>query len=80
MSTARIRRLALAGVAAFAATTLLASCAAQSAGAGSAAAADPVEGGTLTYLEHQAHTTLYPPQAGFYPNGGIVNNITARLT
>ncbi|WP_234714490.1 ABC transporter substrate-binding protein, partial [Mycobacterium tuberculosis] len=25
-------------------------------------------------------TNLYPPQAGFYPNGGIVNNIAARLT
>ncbi|WP_217181846.1 TIGR04028 family ABC transporter substrate-binding protein [Streptomyces sp. AC495_CC817] len=45
-----------------------------------AAAGDPVTGGTLTYLEHQTYTTLYPPQAGFYPNGGIVNNITARLT
>ncbi|MFK0403775.1 TIGR04028 family ABC transporter substrate-binding protein [Microbacterium sp. NPDC090225] len=43
-------------------------------------AGDPVEGGTLTYLEHQAYTNLYPPQAGFYPNGGIVNNIAARLT
>lgn len=42
--------------------------------------ADPVTGGTLTYLEHQAYTNLYPPQAGFYPNGGVVNNITARLT
>lgn len=42
--------------------------------------ADPVTGGALTYLEHQAYTNLYPPQAGFYPNGGIVNNITARLT
>jgi peptide/nickel transport system substrate-binding protein len=45
-----------------------------------AAAADPVTGGTLTYLEYQPYTNLYPPQAGFYPNGGLVNNITARLT
>ncbi len=45
-----------------------------------AAAGDPVAGGTLTYLEHQTYTNLYPPQAGFYPNGGIVTNITARLT
>ena len=43
-------------------------------------AGDPVTGGTLTYLEHQTYTNLYPPQAGFYPNGGIVNNITSRLT
>ncbi|MFL1429920.1 MULTISPECIES: TIGR04028 family ABC transporter substrate-binding protein, partial [unclassified Nocardiopsis] len=40
---------------------------------------DPVAGGTLVYLEHQAHTGLYPPAAGFYPNGGLVNNITDRL-
>src|SRR6478735_2085863 len=44
-----------------------------------AAAADPVTGGTLTYLEYQTYTNLYPPQAGFYPNGGLFNNITARL-
>ena len=42
-------------------------------------ASGPVAGGTLVYLEHQAHTTLYPPAAGFYPNGGIVNNVTDRL-
>ena len=42
--------------------------------------ATPSPGGTLTYLEHQTYTNLYPPQAGFYPNGGVVNNITARLT
>ncbi|MBO1768627.1 TIGR04028 family ABC transporter substrate-binding protein [Agrococcus sp. TF02-5] len=36
-------------------------------------------GGTLTYLEHQAYTSLYPPAAGFYPNGALVNNVTARL-
>ena len=80
MSTPRTRRLALAGTAALAAIALLASCAGQSAVTDDAAAGDPVEGRTLTYLEHQAHTTLYPPQAGFYPNGGIVNNVTARLT
>ncbi|MFT3888435.1 MAG: TIGR04028 family ABC transporter substrate-binding protein [Arachnia sp.] len=36
-------------------------------------------GGTLTYLEPQTFNTLYPPSAGFYPNGGIINNITDRL-
>jgi peptide/nickel transport system substrate-binding protein len=41
--------------------------------------AQPQTGGTLTYLEPQTWTTLYPPSAGFYPNGGIVNNITDRL-
>lgn len=39
----------------------------------------PVRGGDLVYLEAQAHTDLYPPTAGFYPNGGLVNNITDRL-
>ena len=59
----------------------LTACASSSAPSGSAApVGDPVSGGTLTYLEHQAYTNLYPPQAGFYPNGGLVNNLTARLT
>ncbi|MFF2493827.1 TIGR04028 family ABC transporter substrate-binding protein [Agromyces sp. NPDC058064] len=79
MSTKNTRPIA-AGIAALAAAGLLAGCAAQGAQGTADAAGDPVTGGTLTYLEHQPHTTLYPPQAGFYPNGGIVNNITARLT
>lgn len=40
----------------------------------------PVQGGTLVYLEQQAHTNLYPPAGGFYPNGGILNQITDKLT
>lgn len=40
---------------------------------------EPVTGGTLVYLEHQAHSTLYPPSAGFYPNGGLANNLFDRL-
>lgn len=40
---------------------------------------EPVTGGTLVYLEHQAHSTLYPPSGGFYPNGGLLNNIGDRL-
>jgi peptide/nickel transport system substrate-binding protein len=40
----------------------------------------PVTGGTLIYLEQQAHTNLYPPAGGFYPNGGILNQITDKLT
>ncbi|MBT0722599.1 TIGR04028 family ABC transporter substrate-binding protein [Rosenbergiella collisarenosi] len=46
----------------------------------SAWSAQPVQGGTLIYLEQQAHTTLYPPAGGFYPNGGILNQITDKLT
>jgi peptide/nickel transport system substrate-binding protein len=40
----------------------------------------PVRGGTLVYLEQQPHTNLYPPAGGFYPNGGILNQITDKLT
>lgn len=48
---------------------------------GAAIAADqPVKGGTLVYLEQQAHTNLYPPAGGFYPNGGVLNQITDKLT
>ncbi|WP_024355328.1 TIGR04028 family ABC transporter substrate-binding protein [Leucobacter chironomi] len=36
-------------------------------------------GGTLTYLEPQTWNTLYPPAGGFYPNGGVLNQITDRL-
>lgn len=50
-------------------------------GSAAACAADaPVTGGTLIYLEQQAHTNLYPPAGGFYPNGGILNQITDKLT
>jgi peptide/nickel transport system substrate-binding protein len=44
------------------------------------AADEPVKGGTLVYLEQQAHTNLYSPAGGFYPNGGILNQITDKLT
>lgn len=46
----------------------------------SATASAPVSGGVLTYLELQPHTNLYPPAGGLYPNGGILNQITDRLT
>lgn len=44
--------------------------------------ASNTENGTensLTYLEPIFFATLYPPAAGFYPNGGVVNNIADRL-
>lgn len=40
----------------------------------------PVQGGTLIYLDQQAHTALYPPAGGFYPNSGVLNQITDKLT
>lgn len=46
----------------------------------SAGAEEPVTGGTLVYLDKQVHTNLYPPLAGTYTNGGILNQITDRLT
>jgi peptide/nickel transport system substrate-binding protein len=72
----------VAGALAAAVAATLAGCATQQAASTdpNASAGEPVTGGALTYLEHQSYTNLYPPQAGFYPNGGIVNNITARLT
>ncbi|MFT3943780.1 MAG: TIGR04028 family ABC transporter substrate-binding protein [Ancrocorticia sp.] len=45
----------------------------------SGASAQAATGGELIYLEHQTFDSLYPPSAGFYPNGGVVNNITDRL-
>ncbi|ENZ8426932.1 TIGR04028 family ABC transporter substrate-binding protein [Klebsiella aerogenes] len=44
------------------------------------AAQTPIKGGTLIYLEQQPHANLYPPAGGFYPNGGILNQITDKLT
>lgn len=50
------------------------------AGANAQAQESPVIGGTLVYLEQQAHTNLYPPAGGFYPNSGILNQLTDKLT
>ena len=78
----RITRLTLVAGVALSAAALLSSCAAPAASDSStgAAASDPVTGGTLTYLEFQAPTCLYLPGTGFYPSGGIVNQITDKLT
>ncbi|GAB3698394.1 TIGR04028 family ABC transporter substrate-binding protein [Corynebacterium nasicanis] len=37
------------------------------------------EGNRLTYLEPIFFNTLYPPGAGFYPNGAVLNNVADRL-
>jgi peptide/nickel transport system substrate-binding protein len=73
-----VRSLA-AGVAALVLASVLAGCSTSS-GAAPVDTSKPVSGGTLTYLEQQAHTNLYPPAGGFYPNGGILNQITDKLT
>jgi len=60
---------------------VLAGCSREAADTAAAAGSDgPVQGGTLIYLEQQAHTNLYPPAGGFYPNGGVLNQITDKLT
>lgn len=59
--------------------TLMAGCASGTSAEGGEGTGEPGTGGTLTYLEPQTWSTLYPPAAGFYPNGGVVNNITDRL-
>ncbi|MFT4235912.1 MAG: TIGR04028 family ABC transporter substrate-binding protein [Microbacterium sp.] len=77
------RRLSRAALAAASIASLIAVLAACSGGSTKAddaiATGDPVTGGTLTYLEPQTWLTLYPPSGGFYPNGGVVNQITDRL-
>lgn len=60
--------------AALLAGVILAGCSAATADTQSGTA-----GGSLTYLEHQTFNTLYAPDGGFYPNGGVINNITDRL-
>ena len=47
--------------------------------AGCATAANGDDGDVLTYLESNWFNSLYPPAAGFYPNGGVVNQLTDRL-
>lgn len=42
--------------------------------------APPPRGGTLIYLEQQAYTNLHPPAGGHYPAGGVLNQITDKLT
>ena len=58
------------------AAVMLSGCAS---GGGSDSGAGTSSGATLTYLEAQTWNTLYPPSAGFYPNGGVINQVTDRL-
>ena len=75
----RTTRAVLAAASAVAVAALVVGCSSGGGTPASTAAGEPTTGGTLTYLEPQAWGTLYPPSAGFYPNGGLVNNITDRL-
>lgn len=37
------------------------------------------ENGMVTYAEPNMFNNLYPPAGGYYPNGGVLNNIADRL-
>jgi peptide/nickel transport system substrate-binding protein len=74
----RRSRIALTLVSITAVGGMVAGCSSGSSG-GDAPSGEPTAGGTLSYLEPQTWNTLYPPAAGFYPNGGIVGNLTDRL-
>lgn len=76
MSSSRVRSIAVVGVAMLA----LGACGGESPASKATADGKPVYGGTLTYLEHQPPTCLYLPAAGFYPNGGVLNQLTDKLT
>jgi peptide/nickel transport system substrate-binding protein len=79
--TTHARRAGLALVA-FAAAASLAACASPSANTASAdgAAATPVTGGTLTFLESQVPTCFYAGGGGFYPVATILNQVADKLT
>ena len=81
MALPRSLRAVTAGIAALTLAGVLAGCSSPTnAATGGESSGAPVQGGTLVYLEQQAHTNLYPPAGGFYPNGGILNQITDKLT
>ncbi|MFJ2031750.1 TIGR04028 family ABC transporter substrate-binding protein [Streptosporangium sp. NPDC087985] len=83
MSQSRLRSTALVSTAMLAVVGLLGACGGEggeNASSDAKAAGGPAYGGTLTYLEHQAPTCLYLPAAGFYPNGGVLNQLTDKLT
>lgn len=67
-----ISRRILAALALVAGLSLVGACV-------STTSARPPEDNRLTYLEPIFFATLYPPGAGFYPNGAVVTNIADRL-
>lgn len=80
MALPRHLRIITGGIAALALAASLAGCGSAGSSQQASDGGTPVTGGTLVYLEQQAHTNLYPPSGGFYPNGGILNQITDKLT
>ncbi|HEV7948418.1 MAG TPA: TIGR04028 family ABC transporter substrate-binding protein, partial [Glaciihabitans sp.] len=80
MSGLQTSRKAAATAALITTALVMSGCASAAQPAASGGGGEPVTGGTLTYLEYQAYTSLYPPAGGFYPNGALINNVTDRLT
>ena len=79
----RIQRVrggkALGVIAVLMATSLVAACTSSADSEESLGDERGLEANEITYLEPQFFRTLYPPAAGFYPNGAVVNQITDRL-
>ena len=76
----KFKKLALWSAALLALGGLLSACSKNEGVAEAKTDTGPASGGALVYLEQQAHTNLYPPAGGFYPNGGVLNQITDKLT
>ncbi len=76
----KFKKLAVWSAAVLALGGLLSACSKNESVAEAKADTGPANGGALVYLEQQAHTNLYPPAGGFYPNGGVLNQITDKLT
>ncbi|MDR2329478.1 MAG: ABC transporter substrate-binding protein, partial [Comamonas sp.] len=76
----KFKKLAVWSAALLALGGLLSACSKTESVAEAKADPGPASGGALVYLEQQAHTNLYPPAGGFYPNGGVLNQITDKLT
>ncbi len=74
----KISRAALAAVSLTLTAALVTACSGGSTDS-TASSGEPKAGGDLTYLDSLTWNTLYPPGGGFYPNGGIINNIADRL-
>lgn len=64
----RLRRAVATALVAAAAAVGLSACSAD---------ADSERG--ITYVEPNMFNSLYPPSGGYYPNGGVLNNIADRL-
>lgn len=77
---ARHSRTVAAGMLAATLAIGMTACTSASAQTATSAGGDPVEGGTLVFLESQAPTCFYAGGSGFYPVATILNQIGDKLT